>query len=103
MIGWLERPDGWLASVAKQLNLPLSAESTTGQGVTAKETDAKFADATTTEKLIRSAYLRTVSREPTTEEQQTAREHIASTENTIEGLRDLMWALLNSQEFLTNH
>jgi hypothetical protein len=55
------------------------------------------------DELINAAYLRTQNRAPSADELNQARSHIAETECTIEGLRDLMWALLNTQEFLTNH
>ena len=29
--------------------------------------------------------------------------HFAQAQNTTDGLRDLVWALLNTQEFITNH
>ena len=53
--------------------------------------------------LIRSVWLRTVSRPPQPAEYDRARRHLQDAENTVEGLRDLLWALLNTQEFLTNH
>jgi hypothetical protein len=52
--------------------------------------------------LIREAYARTLSRLPSEAELARSREHLA-TAGAKEGLRDLLWALLNTQEFLTNH
>jgi len=52
--------------------------------------------------LIRSAYLRTLSRPPTAEEEQRIRRHLGST-GKIPGLRDVIWALVNSKEFIVNH
>jgi hypothetical protein len=103
MIGWLERSDGWLVSVANDLGQPLSTETKAGRAISGASADGVFANDKTTGNLIIDAYFRTLSRAPTDEEIRTCREHISQTENTVEGLRDLMWALLNSQEFLTNH
>ncbi len=52
--------------------------------------------------MIRSAYLRTLSRPPTAEEHERIRAHLAAT-GQVPGLRDLIWALLNSKEFIINH
>ncbi len=80
VLGWIDRKDGWLTQV-------------TADAATADDLDA----------VIRTAWLRTQSREPDVAEVERAREHLASAENTADGLRDLLWALINSQEFLTNH
>lgn len=101
LIGWLERPDGWLVRVAQELGQPLSSESKSLPARQAAE--PVFVDHEKTHQLIVSAYQRTLNRTPTAEELRTATQHIASTENTVEGLRDLMWGLLNTHEFLTNH
>jgi hypothetical protein len=53
--------------------------------------------------LIRTAWLRTVSRPPTEAETVRAIEHLASAENTNTGLRDLLWALINTKEFVLIH
>jgi hypothetical protein len=53
--------------------------------------------------LIRTAWLRTVSRPPTEAETARATEHLASAENTNAGLRDLLWALINTKEFVLIH
>ncbi|MEQ8785307.1 MAG: DUF1549 and DUF1553 domain-containing protein [Pirellulaceae bacterium] len=52
--------------------------------------------------LIREVYARTLSRQPRDAELARSREHFKST-GAAEGARDLLWALLNTQEFLTNH
>jgi hypothetical protein len=56
-----------------------------------------------TRSLIHQAYLRTVSRAPTKEELARARRHVDEAASPAEGLRDLLWALLNSKEFILNH
>lgn len=53
--------------------------------------------------LVDEAYLRTLSRFPTDAERAVALEHVQSDESASEGLRDLVWALINTKEFLVNH
>jgi Protein of unknown function (DUF1549)/Protein of unknown function (DUF1553) len=71
----LDRPDGWLKQVAK----------------------AKTMDK---DELIRQAWLRTLSRLPDEREMNVSRKALES--GVAAGLRDLMWALLNTREFLVN-
>ena len=97
----LERKDGWLVATAENLGETLSPETTASTNAAAK-TETKV-DSSTWNDLIDRAYLRTVSRMPTESEVARSRRHLAAADSTSEGLRDLMWALLNTQEFLTNH
>jgi hypothetical protein len=53
--------------------------------------------------LIADVFLRTVSRPPTVEELQKARADIAAASNPINGVRDLLWAMLSTREFAVNH
>lgn len=53
--------------------------------------------------LVEEAYLRTVSRIPTDEEQEIAAKYIAQAKSPVDGLRDLLWSLLNTKEFIVNH
>ncbi|MEK6237763.1 MAG: DUF1549 and DUF1553 domain-containing protein, partial [Planctomycetales bacterium] len=55
------------------------------------------------EKLIRLAWLRTVSRPPSDAEVARAEAHLSSVESLSEGMTDLLWALLNTKEFILNH
>jgi hypothetical protein len=54
------------------------------------------------EELIRDAYLRTLSRPPTEKECKLAGEHFAGISDPQIALRDLMWALLNTKEFMVS-
>jgi hypothetical protein len=80
MLDMLDRADGWITQIGKS-------------NPSAEDIDS----------LVRAAYLRTVSRTPTETEASDCRQHIADSEDMVEGLRDLMWALLNTQEFIANH
>ena len=53
--------------------------------------------------IINDAYLRTLSRYPSDEELQIAQTFIAETADPVEGIRDVLWALLNTREFIVNH
>lgn len=53
--------------------------------------------------LIREVYLRTVTRPPTDTELADSREYLAQAKTNVEGVRDLLWALLNTKEFVVNH
>lgn len=53
--------------------------------------------------LVREAYLRTVSRPPTEAELARGLQYISESSGTVSGLRDLLWALLNTKEFIVNH
>ncbi len=53
--------------------------------------------------LVKQAYLRTLSRVPTDAELDTSREFIASYDDPIDGVRGLLWALINTKEFIVNH
>jgi chromosome segregation ATPase len=53
--------------------------------------------------LAEEVFLRTVSRPPSRTELAMARKDIDSAENQIDGVRDLLWAMLNTKEFIINH
>lgn len=53
--------------------------------------------------LVREAYLRTFSRLPTADELTAAETYLKESTDLGAGLRDLIWALLNSKEFVVNH
>lgn len=55
------------------------------------------------EDIVRSAYLRTLSRPPRPDELEKARLYINESDDTVDGLRDLLWALVNTKEFIVNH
>jgi hypothetical protein len=53
--------------------------------------------------VINEAFLRTLSRPPGAKEISMAKEDIAAARDPVEGVRDVLWALLNTREFLVNH
>lgn len=52
--------------------------------------------------IVRMLYKRVLARNPTAEELQTCLSHMRSVSDRAEGLEDILWALLNSSEFLHN-
>jgi len=54
-------------------------------------------------RIVRQAYLRTLSRPPTEAEASRAASYFGETAGVREATRDLLWALLNTKEFLVNH
>jgi hypothetical protein len=53
--------------------------------------------------IVEQAYLRTVSRFPNEEELKQSAEYVAAADDAASGARDLLWALLNTKEFIVNH
>lgn len=78
----LEHKEGWLKEVTAKGSTPIAQRQ---------------------DVLIREIYLRTVSREPGTEELAIGREHLAQAADARSGLKDLVWAMINTKEFLLNH
>lgn len=55
------------------------------------------------DELVKAVWLRTVGRPPTSEESQRALRHVQGTATVSESIADLVWAMLNTKEFLLNH
>jgi hypothetical protein len=53
--------------------------------------------------LVREAYLRTLSRPPSAKELDRSLQFLATAKTPILGFRDLLWALVNTKEFIVNH
>jgi hypothetical protein len=53
--------------------------------------------------VVRQAYLRTVSRYPADEELRKSVSYIEQAQDPVAGVRDVLWALLNTKEFVVNH
>jgi len=63
----------------------------------------KPATVTSSDDYITQVFLRTVSRPPTATEIEKARADIAAANSPAEGVRELLWAMLNTREFMVNH
>lgn len=55
------------------------------------------------DQLIEEAYLRTLSRFPTAQEKEVASGYLQEAKDRASGTRDLLWALINTKEFMVNH
>ena len=55
------------------------------------------------EAIVHEAYLRVLGRPPVAVEATAAEDHLADAPDMARGMRDLLWALLNTKEFATNH
>ena len=53
--------------------------------------------------IVNDAYLRTLSRFPTADEMQTSQAYIKAEADPVDGIRSVLWALLNTREFMVNH
>jgi len=53
--------------------------------------------------LVKTAYLRTLNRYPDDHEQTKALAYLNDSASVVSGLRDLLWALVNTEEFIVNH
>jgi hypothetical protein len=53
--------------------------------------------------IVKQAYLRTLSRYPDSQELARCRKEIEESGDTLEGVRNVLWALLNTKEFIVNH
>ncbi len=81
------------AEAAKKVVAQAEQEIQEAQAKTAIDLDA----------TIRKAYLRTLSRLPTEAEVAAAKKFHTEAANPQEGLKGLVWALLNTKEFIVNH
>lgn len=57
----------------------------------------------TADEIVNEVYLRTLSRLPTASELDRSKQHLAESTTLSLGARELMWALLNTKEFIVNH
>ena len=63
----------------------------------------KMADIGDLESLIDQAYLRVLCRYPESDEKKISLEYIQDSENPGEGVMSLLWALVNTKEFIVSH
>lgn len=84
-------------------NDPLIEQRLEESGWITEIADLEASDATIDrDSLIRTAWLRTLSRLPTPDEQQRGQTHLAKAGTVSNGMRDLLWALINTKEFILN-
>jgi hypothetical protein len=72
------------------------------QAAPKKEEPTKV-DESTVKPLVESAYLRTLSRFPNADELALSTQYLVEDGDLANGLQDLLWALVNTKEFIVNH
>lgn len=77
----------------------INARLAANEGRIAKLIEARVPD----DKLVEELYLASLSRFPSSQESATAQLDLSLTRERRKGAEDLLWALLNSKEFLFNH
>lgn len=80
-----------------------AADDSAEQAVAGSDTAANGVPKADIVEVVNEAYLRTLSREPSEQELTVAVEAIASAAKPIDGVRDVLWALVNTKEFVVNH
>ncbi|MFM8271904.1 MAG: DUF1549 and DUF1553 domain-containing protein [Gemmata sp.] len=75
------------------------AKFTNANGRTLKLAKSKMTD----EEMAEECFLTTLSRLPTVKEKADALEHLKTAKTRTEGVTDLLWALVNTREFILNH
>ena len=55
------------------------------------------------QEIVERTYLRTLTRYPNETELARSIEFIDNSDDTINGIRGLLWALVNTKEFVLNH
>jgi hypothetical protein len=94
-----------LAAMQRRLEHLRATEAVAAEAAAAADeavAEADVLDADAIDALVRSAYLRTLTRMPEQEEIERARAYFADVPSN-EAARDLLWALLNTKEFQLNH
>jgi Protein of unknown function (DUF1549)/Protein of unknown function (DUF1553) len=82
----IERKSGWLQEVRKRLSK-----------IAGRDLEHE------TELIVKEAFLRTINRPPTNIELHRVSSHIHELGDPVDGVRELLWGLLNTREFITNH
>ena len=71
--------------------------------MTRVETEQESKTDTSMEQVVDDAYLRTLSRFPDPDERETSLQFIAESDSPKVGIESLMWALVNTKEFIITH
>ncbi len=99
MFSALDQARGGTAWI-EELRKSVAGNQARKKGDTAPAPAAKTLDL---DQVIPEVFLRTVSRPPTADEMSRAKTDIAAAKNPVDGVRELLWAMLNTREFMVNH
>ncbi|MFN9718296.1 MAG: DUF1549 and DUF1553 domain-containing protein, partial [Planctomycetota bacterium] len=89
------------ADAEKQGVAEVDVDAPTGDADEASQ--SRSAASLNVEEIVNDAYLRTLSRFPEADEMQTAAQAIRESADPLDGIRNVLWALINTREFLVNH
>jgi hypothetical protein len=99
--GWVQHLRQERRAMQQQLQQQGRQFRPAGQGF--GQPGAGYAARLAPDPLIREVFMRTVSRPPRADEWKEARNVVASANGTIDGVRTLLWTMLNTKEFIVNH
>jgi hypothetical protein len=96
---------GWIQQVRQQQQGrgPQFRGQQAFRGQQPKPLAALAAKTPNTDELIRSVFLRTVGHPPDANESKEARKLFASAKTPADGAKTLLWAMVNTKEFIVNH
>jgi hypothetical protein len=80
-----------------------TAKASDANNLTANRKRSKGNEEKILRQLVEEAFFRTLSRSPSNEEIELSLKAIAEAPNPLSGLSDVLWALINSKEFILNH
>ena len=101
-LGMIDRDHGWIAEASAKLG-PAMTRPHVSPVANTKGKQPPELSSVELDRLVQEAYLRTLSRNPQPPEAARARQAITEADTPKAGLRDLLWALLNTKEFIVNH
>jgi len=89
-------------TLSQSLHL-LNGDATTGRIAQGNLIGKRLTEKLTIPQIIEELYIRTLSRKPTTGEVAKLEKILAEEPDKKKGLEDVLWALLNTREFMFNH
>ena len=93
-----------IASLEKRLKAGRARASDMQKQINAiRQQEAEKLASVDVKEYVNDAYLRTLSRYPTENELARSEQYIQDANDTVQGLKDLLWALINTKEFIVNH
>jgi hypothetical protein len=94
-LSMLEGNNGWVADKLRDLAREQGKRGRDVSGVVISEAKA--------EELVKEAYLRSLSRLPQDDELLAAKSYVLEASSPSAGLQGMLWALINTKEFIVNH
>ena len=99
----LQQAQKRLRSLTAQLKKMKQTSSRMAKAPARIQTLEKPISADKTDEIITKTYLRSLSRYPTEAEKTAARKYLNESQDKMAGVYDLIWAVLNTKEFMLIH